>query len=73
METNQDYSEVLSDFQAIFKECLLKVEEQGFNNQFEENIVGLFLINSWLGALLRMESNNPLEGFKDFIIQQLSN
>ncbi len=67
-----------NDFQLIFNECLTELENQNdLDFQVDINLVSQFLINSWFGVLLRVKSNeevtNPLEGFKDFILQQLNN
>ncbi|WP_242203468.1 hypothetical protein [Aestuariivivens insulae] len=78
IKSNQDYSETFNDFQIIFKECVLEIAgDNELDNRFDINVVEPFLINSWLGALLRTESresiSNSLGDFRAFIIQQLSN
>ncbi|MEC3906414.1 TetR family transcriptional regulator C-terminal domain-containing protein [Tamlana sp. 2201CG12-4] len=65
------------EFEAIFKQCLIETKDQRtIQDKFDTDLVGRFLINSWFGTLPRMKSVDavkPLEGFKNFILQQLLN
>ncbi len=67
-----------NDFQLIFNECVTELENQNdLNFQVDINLVSQFLISSWFGVLLlkikKDKESNPIEGFRDFILQQLTN
>ncbi|OUS02531.1 hypothetical protein A9Q86_03230 [Flavobacteriales bacterium 33_180_T64] len=80
-DVNEAFREVLdeefNEYEAIFTECLKEAQEkEEIRKDLDVDLLGAFLLNSWHGALLRMKSTGttkPLEDFKTFVFQQLSN
>ena len=80
-DTNDIFREVLdiefNEHEAIFVQCLQEAQEEGeIGREMDAELVGSFLINSWHGSILRMKTTGttkPLEDFRTFVFQQLSN
>ncbi len=78
---NEAFRELLDkefeECESVLLACLDEAQEKGeISGDLDTKLVGAFLLNSWHGAIVRMKSTGntkPLEDFKSFIFQQLSN